>query len=378
MARQYQNIISFVEPFGFSVLTNKKDYCELPQEERVIVFKCSKGHEMKLGHAVFINKKSKFVRENLDMNNFCSVCVSLQNKYESEEKFRNDIEESTGHDIEESTGHDIIELDNKTREVIYICGNCGEKNHSFIQSMKVNKGCCHYCQNDQFKLDYEDVKNRLEERGLLLLTKQNEYKNNKQKLKFVCSCGNNHESILIDITRGKLCQQCKVNKYKATCLKNYGEDNVSKVYDIFSKIILHSFSHKRIILPNTGRELIVMGYEPHAIMFLLQQGIDPILNKKIEEDDIIVGKDVPRFRYEMDDGSKHIYFPDILIRDSNLIIEVKSIYTFRYHVRINYLKFRKVVEDGYSLRLLMFQGYKMNLTDITCTTLEDVEQILAL
>lgn len=68
----------------------------------------------------------------------------------------------------------------------------------------------------------------------------------------------------------------------------------------------------------------------------------------------------------------------MLIRGSNLIIEVKSIYTFHYHVRINYLKFRKVVEDGYRLRLLMFQGYKMNLTDITCTTLKDVEQILSL
>ena len=80
----------------------------------------------------------------------------------------------------------------------------------------------------------------------------------------------------------------------------------------------------------------------------------------------------------MDDGSKHIYFPDILIRGTNLIIEVKSIYTFHYHVRINYLKFRKVVEDGYRLRLLMFQGYKMNLTDITCTTLEDVEKIITI
>lgn len=121
-----------------------------------------------------------------------------------------------------------------------------------------------------------------------------------------------------------------------------------------------------------------MGYEPQAIGFLLQQEIDPILHRKIEEDDIIVGKDVPRFRYKLDDGSSHLYFPDLLIKDSNLIIEVKSIYTFHYHVRINYLKFRKVVEDGYRLRLLMYQGYKMNLTDITCTTLDDVEQILHL
>ena len=175
-----------------------------------------------------------------------------------------------------------------------------------------------------------------------------------------------------------MCQKCKVTKYKATCLATYGEDNVSKVFDIFAKIQFHSFSHKKLILPKTGRELILMGYEPQAIQFLLQQKIDPIIELPIEEDDIIVGKDVPRFRYEMDDGSKHLYFPDIHIRNSNVIIEVKSIYTFHYHVRMNYLKFRSVVSNGYRLRLLMFQGYKMNLTDITLTTLDDVEQILHL
>lgn len=370
MARQYQNIISFVKPHGFTLITQKEDYCIIEQEKRTIVFKCVHDHEMKLGHAVFINKKSKFLRENLPMKDFCSVCVSLKNKNESEQKFKNDIEESTG--------HTIIELDNQTREVIYRCGNCKEKNHSYIQCLKVNTGYCQHCQNEQFKLEYDDVKQRVEEKGLTLITKKDEYKNNKQKLKITCLCGSNHQAVLIDITRGKLCQKCKVTKYKATCLEQYGEDNVSKVYDIFAKIQFHSFSHKHVILPKTGRELVVMGYEPQAIMFLLQQDVDPILNRKIEEDDIIVGKDVPRFRYEMDDATKHLYFPDMLIRSSNLIIEVKSVYTFHYHVRMNYLKFRKVVEDGYRLRLLMFKGYKKELIDITCTTLDDVEQILLL
>lgn len=370
MARQFENVLSFVTPHGFTVVTQKEEYCILSQEQRTILFKCKKGHEMKLGHAVFINKKSKFLRENLLMEYFCSVCVSIKNKKESEETFTKDIEEHTG--------HYVIFLDNQTREVVYRCGNCGEKNHSFIQSMKVNTGYCHHCQNDQFKLHYDDVKQRVEEKGLVLLTEKHEYKNNKQKLKITCSCGNYHEAVLIDITRGKLCQICKVTKYKATCLATYGEDNVSKVFDIFAKIQFHSFSHKRMILPKTGREIILMGYEPQAVQFLLQQKIDSIIQVPIEEDDIIVGKEVPRFRYEMDDGTKHIYFPDIHIRDSNLIIEVKSIYTFHYNLRMNYIKFRKVVEDGYRMRLLMFKGYKMDLTDITCTTLDDVEQILLL
>ena len=208
MAIQYQNIIYFVEPFGFSVLTTKDEYCKLSQEKRIIVFKCSKGHDMQLGHAVFINKKSKFVREKIDMNKFCSVCVSLQNKIESENKFITDIEEKTG--------HDIIELDNQTREVIYCCGNCGEKNHSFIQNLKVNTGYCHYCQNDQFKLEYEDIKQRVEEKGLTLLLKKGDYKNNKQYIPLICTCGNRYDSVLRDIKRGKLCIKCQPDRIRRT------------------------------------------------------------------------------------------------------------------------------------------------------------------
>ena len=60
--------------------------------------------------------------------------------------------------------------------------------------------------------------------------------NNKQKLKIICSCGNNHEALLSDIKRGKLCQTCKVKKYKETCLEQYGEDNVSKVFEILDTL----------------------------------------------------------------------------------------------------------------------------------------------
>ena len=121
-----------------------------------------------------------------------------------------------------------------------------------------------------------------------------------------------------------------------------------------------------------------MGYEPQAISFLLEQEQDKVLYRKIEEDDILVGKEVPRFRYETDDGKEHIYFPDIFIRNSKVIIEVKSLYTFHYQTRLNYLKFKKVVEEGYTLRLIMFMDYKMNMKDIICKTLEDLEQIVTL
>ena len=370
MSVQYNNIEKFVHPYGFTLVTLKEDYVKVVQEKRSITFKCPQEHEMTLVHAVFINKKSKFTREKLPMKDFCSGCVEVRNKKESEDKFRSEIEEETG--------HTIIELDNQTREVVYQCGTCGEKNHSFIQSMKVNTGVCHHCQNDQFKLQYEDLKLRVEEKGFILLTKKEEYKNNKENLKVICICKSIHECVLWDITRGRMCVTCKQARYKVTCLEKYGEDNVSKVPDIFAKIQFSSLARKHMMLPITKRELVLMGYEPQAITFLLQQESDPLLGRKLEEDDIVVGKEVMRFRYHTDYKKEHIYFPDIQIRDTKVIIEVKSSYTFHYHVRLNYLKFRQVVQDGYILRLLMFSGYNMNLVDITCKILDDVEQILVL
>lgn len=269
-------------------------------------------------------------------------------------------------------------MDNQTREVVYQCGTCGEKNNSFIQNLRVNTGVCHHCQNEQFKLEYEDLKERIQHKGFVLITQDHEYKNNKQYLDVVCPCGLECKVKLNDITRGRMCNKCKPDRYRSTCLDKYGEDNVSKVPDIFAKIQFSSLARKHVILPITKRELVLMGYEPQAITYLLEQKQDPVLERVIHEDDIRVGKEVPRFRYNTDDGKDHIYFPDIFLHGTNVIIEVKSLYTFRYQVRMNYLKFKKVVQDGYVLRLIMFLNYKMEVKDIICKTLDDVEQILTL
>ena len=51
MAPQYENIISFVKPHEFKIITKKEDYSMLEQEKRVVLFECPKGHEMQIGHA---------------------------------------------------------------------------------------------------------------------------------------------------------------------------------------------------------------------------------------------------------------------------------------------------------------------------------------
>ena len=83
-------------------------------------------------------------------------------------------------------------------------------------------------------------------------------------------------------------------------------------------------THKTYVFPS-GRKETVMGYEPEALDALLAQGVP--------EDDIFVGRGVPRIPYtHMDEWghtSKHTYWPDIFVKSWNLLIEVKSLWTYQ-------------------------------------------------
>ena len=65
MSRQYQNALDFVTHHCYFIVTPKDEYCILEQKQRTLIFEWPSHHEMTLGHAVFINKKSKFTREKL-------------------------------------------------------------------------------------------------------------------------------------------------------------------------------------------------------------------------------------------------------------------------------------------------------------------------
>lgn len=86
----------------------------------------------------------------------------------------------------------------------------------------------------------------------------------------------------------------------------------------------HKSLWKSFVFPS-GREVRVQGYEPEALALLLAEGV--------EEGDILVGRDVPRIPYtyqgEGPEGTRHIYFPDIYVKSRNLLIEVKSLWTYQ-------------------------------------------------
>ena len=166
-------------------------------------------------------------------------------------------------------------------------------------------------------------------------------------VKLLCKCGENYDALYCDIKRGKNCLQCKTQKFKDTCIERYGEDNVSKVPEIFEKITMTSFSKKEFVFPKTRRIVHIMGYEPQAILWLLNQVCDPLLSRPIEEDDIITGKTIKTFTYIDEKQIKHVYFPDLMIKNTILIIEVKSLYIFNKDYLKNKLKFNSVINNGY-------------------------------
>jgi hypothetical protein len=149
-------------------------------------------------------------------------------------------------------------------------------------------------------------------------------------------------------------------KIKNNFFKNYGVCHPMHVPEFFHKVMKSQFTRKEYIFPS-GRKEMILGYENRAIDYILDNR-DNILKRKITEDEIIVDKSIPNFDYLDDDGKKHKYYPDIYIKDTNLIIEVKSVYTFNLEPRINYLKFKAVNKAGYHLKMMMFD--RKQLVDI--------------
>jgi len=137
-------------------------------------------------------------------------------------------------------------------------------------------------------------------------------------------------------------------KIRVRMIELYGHDNPSKCPAIRQKVIATSYGSKVFAMPS-GKERVVQGYEPHALKILLNEGI--------KEDDILTGTDIPTVEYEHD-GKTHTYYPDILIRSQNRIIEVKSVFTLLVDLEVNITKQHASIRSGFDFDFMVFAGPK--------------------
>jgi hypothetical protein len=174
-----------------------------------------------------------------------------------------------------------------------------------------------------------------------------------------------------------------VRKSKITSLKKYGEDNIMKT-DIGKQKVISTnikkygfpspmqnpefcknyfnnhykkFSSKNFILPS-GRIIKLLGFEPQVLTKLLE---------KFEESDILFGYEI----YEKlkctytNYGKIHKYIPDFYIKSKNLVIEVKSKYTYsfaepkkRYSVKNTGALFIYAIYENNKIKLKRYENSK--------------------
>jgi len=214
---------------------------------------------------------------------------------------------------------------------------------------------------------YSDIYKELNNRNCFLVSK------NKRDIIYMCSfcdkeCKTQDNNIFRDTFTG-LCLECtnpfndpKIQEQiKNTIIEKYGVENIMHLPEIFSKVVKSSFTRKEFIFPKSKRKVYILGYEHLAIQYLLKYK-EKILDRYIEEDEIQVDN-ISSFEYFDDNKKKHKYYPDIYILNTNLIIEVKSDFTFNKCPRINHLKCLAVVKSGYNMKLMIFNS-KEKLIDI--------------
>jgi len=95
----------------------------------------------------------------------------------------------------------------------------------------------------------------------------------------------------------------------------------------------------------SGEVIKLQGFEPKAFDLLLEE---------YDEDEILYRRtDMPKLFYVDKDNKQHRYYPDFYIPKDNLLVEVKSTYTYEASLEVNLLKEKISKEHGFNYRWMI-------------------------
>lgn len=131
-----------------------------------------------------------------------------------------------------------------------------------------------------------------------------------------------------------------MEKMKNTTREKYGNEIYARTSDWMKKFRNHEWGNRYYdyILPS-GRIVRIQGYEKYAIDYLLKKGYG-------EESIKIESKEKPLFDYVYQNKNK-IYKPDIYLEPDNLIIEIKSKFTYDLENLMNLEKEKACIREGF-------------------------------
>jgi len=200
MANQYYNFITKLNSLQMNVTSTVQDF----DEKNLIEFKCGKGHINSLSKNSFVNKTAPATFAK--MSSICTVCNGLLT-------YVDDIKLVCANLNFEFIDFNKSETNPDSKVVTYKC-HCGNISQTDWRNLKKKdrKSNCPKCQNNTKKVNFEDINKFFADNDCKLLTQSDDYKNNKQKLDYICSCGNQSQIVYMDFKLGKRCMKCRYKK----------------------------------------------------------------------------------------------------------------------------------------------------------------------
>ena len=130
--------------------------------------------------------------------------------------------------------------------------------------------------------------------------------------------------------------------------------------DFAHKVRVGGFKAKEYLLPS-GNIVKIQGWEPIALDNLLQI---------YQENDIAIcdadiQKEIGRISYEFE-NKQRTYRPDLYIRSTNTIIEVKSTWTFKKDLAKNIAKKQACLKLGFNFEFMIFNNKKQRVDENYC------------
>ena len=139
-------------------------------------------------------------------------------------------------------------------------------------------------------------------------------------------------------------------KKKKTCFIKYNVSHPMQVKEIFNKV-QDKYSTKTFIF-KTGEEILCQGYEPRTLKFLEE-------HSGYTHSDYIKWDDNIFWYYHHD--IKRRYYPDIPFLKNNLIIEVKSNYTFYKELYKNLKKADAVLKENINFEFWVYDHKNLEI-----------------
>lgn len=282
-------------------------------------------------------------------------------------------------EIQAKTGHIVTSCEfGGTRMCEYQCGNCGTKVTSTVSNLRRNTGFCAQCVSTTRRVNWHDMCAELITLGFKLAMVETEYTSNK-KICVMCPCGSDVTFVtsLHRLRNGTRCGVCKPERIIATVQERFGADIVNVFQsEYFKQLMIKKYGvpnpmQNRLIFENamrarcaqkyaqkqhtlsSGNTVTIQGYEGYALDYILDnEYVDPFLERKLSEDDILLGGEIESVEYELD-GKTRTYHPDMQVRDTNVFYEIKSWYTLWSDWDKNQAKFRTMAEKDKRLVVMV-------------------------